>query len=123
MIKANLMGGIVFLLFNLFGCDSRSDSKFTEKKVFTITPPLDSFSYLIKAPDSVTVYKLYTKYDAFWNDTIIERGTKQAKAEYHNQSSTEFFSGNYINWTFQKYKATNYEIRLEYYFEYFEKRK
>ena len=112
----------LFLLFVLNQSCSEI-AKFTEKKTFLIKPPTDSISYLIKGPDSVLVFKLHIKYDAYWNDTIINRGVKQGKSEFHTQDAVEFYNGSYINWTFQKYKATDYNIKLEYWFEYFEKKK
>ena len=113
----NLLGLLIFCL----SCNGQS--KFSEKKVMLIKPPTDSISYLIKGPDSVLVFKLHVKYDAYWNDTAINRGVKQGKSEFHTQDAVEFYNGSYINWTFQKYKATDYNIKLEYWFEYAEKEK
>jgi hypothetical protein len=118
------MKHLLFLLaagIMLYSCNGQS--KFTPKVTFIIQPPVDAFVHLMRAPDSVTVYKLHTKYDAYWNDTIIDRGVKLSKREYHTKGAGEFFSGNYINWTFMKYKATDYYIKMEYWFEYFDKPK
>ena len=112
----------LFLLFVL-NLSCSQISKFTEKKTFSIKPPMDNFSYLIKGPDSVNIYKLHIKYDAYWNDTIINRGVKQAKSEFHILDAIEFQNSDSINWTFQKYKATDYNIKLEYWFEYSENEK
>ena len=98
-------------------------AKFTEKKTFSIKPPMDNFSYLIKGPDSVNISKLHIKYDAYWNDTIINREVKQAKSEIHVFDAIEFKNTDSINWTFQKYKATDYSIKIEYWFEYSENEK
>jgi hypothetical protein len=83
-------------------------------------PPMDSLVFQLRAPDSVTVLQLYTTFKAHWNDTIIDRGVKQPASNYNHGTieASEFFSGTTINYNYKKYKATDYYVKIEYWFEY-----
>jgi uncharacterized ParB-like nuclease family protein len=93
-----------------------------ERQFIDIDERTDSITKVFK-PEKIQAYKLTVKMSGYWNDTMIIKGRLVPKDSINNTSTQEYYNGfGGGRWTFKKYKATKYHIRLEYIFseDYFE---